>query len=246
MIGDDPMSIGVILDGYVDQQVGQLSDRALHDPTRIGAAREPLPLLVHRAVRQRDRDACRWCKHRRTYASPLQADHILPWSAGGADHPVNLRILCQDCNRSRSNRLSSRDQRQLPIVIRCRRCDLTVVPGAPEVDAFCLDCDAPGPAPYLMDLLIGGPTPKVGLPPALPGLRDGAGLVVAHRPPAAAGLALLTARCDAQAVTCPWCQVGPGQPCIGPTGPLVRSPAHPARQAAARGAASAAGHGQAS
>ena len=46
------------------------------------------------------RRTCRYCGTTRT---PLQLDHLIPWSAHGCDHPHNLRLACPDCNEARSN-----------------------------------------------------------------------------------------------------------------------------------------------
>lgn len=33
----------------------------------------------------------------------LEYDHIIPFSCGGANTPSNIQLLCQKCNRSKSN-----------------------------------------------------------------------------------------------------------------------------------------------
>ena len=34
----------------------------------------------------------------------FEVDHILPTAQGGTDHPDNLQLLCNACNRSKGNR----------------------------------------------------------------------------------------------------------------------------------------------
>ena len=51
----------------------------------------------------RSEQKCAFC-NRRPPDVMLEIDHILPVSKGGADLPLNLRFLCEHCNRSRGNR----------------------------------------------------------------------------------------------------------------------------------------------
>lgn len=45
----------------------------------------------------RDCGVCRWC-----HAPAAMVDHILAASSGGSHHPRNLRVLCPDCNSTKS------------------------------------------------------------------------------------------------------------------------------------------------
>lgn len=67
--------------------------------------RQPVPLHVRREVLYRDKRRCQWCASTRQ----LQLDHIIPWSAGGPDEASNLRLLCADCNKLRSNYVADSD-----------------------------------------------------------------------------------------------------------------------------------------
>lgn len=104
----------------------------------IALEREPISAHVRRAVMERDRWACRWCD------SPdrLQIDHILPVSAGGGSHPINLRVLCASCNGRRGNRQSDRYSASvLPIVASCCSCaDISSGAFAAPTAAYCLTC----------------------------------------------------------------------------------------------------------
>jgi hypothetical protein len=228
----DLTTVGDVVTGIFAQWLAEDSDRA---PVLVTApdGRAPLPTAIRRAVLLRDGYTCRWCHRRRDDFVRMEADHILPWSAGGADHPVNLRALCRDCNQRRSNRMSTLDRRAHPIVLACRRCDPDAHLPAPEIDAHCLKCGELGPSPYRLDLLVGGVTPTTGLPPVTFGLRDGSSLTAVPAPLVAAAVSVLTIRRTAQAVACPWCRAAIGEPCHAGGMALVRSPAHPGRIAAA-------------
>lgn len=52
-------------------------------------------------VLDRDGHTCVYC---RTSAGPLQLDHVIPRSRGGADTPDNLVACCKPCNTSKGPR----------------------------------------------------------------------------------------------------------------------------------------------
>lgn len=227
MITPDPTSLADLFTGIADHAAAQAAPRAPRVPERVGVRREPLPPGMRRAVLLRDRFTCLWC-----YSAPrgrrvlLEIDHVVPWSAGGADHPVNLRTLCEPCNQARSNRVTGDERRPLPIVLRCRRCETGDVGTARHLAAYCLTCRSEGAAPYLADLILGGPIPTTGVP--APTYGDDP--PIAYRPGFDRALALLHDRTAAQVVACPWCGAEPGDPCTDPAGnPLTKSAAHPSR-----------------
>ena len=47
----------------------------------------------------RDGGKCQCCGRR----DKLEYDHIIPFSCGGESDPSNIQLLCQPCNRSKSN-----------------------------------------------------------------------------------------------------------------------------------------------
>jgi hypothetical protein len=66
--------------------------------------RTGLSVRVRFEAFKRDRFTCQYCgKHPPDVL--LEADHILPVSAGGADTIENLVTACQECNRGKSDRL---------------------------------------------------------------------------------------------------------------------------------------------
>lgn len=64
------------------------------------AGREPIPKKVQRAVWRRDGGRCVLCGSQ----CLLEFDHIIPISRGGANTERNIQLLCQTCNRSKSDR----------------------------------------------------------------------------------------------------------------------------------------------
>jgi 5-methylcytosine-specific restriction endonuclease McrA len=58
-----------------------------------------VPKRLHRMVLAADRHRCVACGER----ARLQVDHIEPWSLGGLTCLWNLAVLCQGCNRVKSN-----------------------------------------------------------------------------------------------------------------------------------------------
>lgn len=138
------------------------SERLSWAPERRASRREPLPDWLRIAVLRRDQFRCRWCGAG-TKQDLLQVDHIVPWSAGGSDHPVNLRALCLACNQDRSNRLTdaSYARPMLPIVEDCQLCCWNADSCDLAIMAFCLYCNRFAPSPYE---LLGGPIPAAGVP----------------------------------------------------------------------------------
>ena len=62
----------------------------------------------HRATILRDQPLCHWCKRR----PATEADHLIPWSAGGANELENLVPSCKPCNARRgANYKAARDRR---------------------------------------------------------------------------------------------------------------------------------------
>lgn len=181
----DPIPLGDILRGYLARLVAPTAERARLDTDRLSIPRQPLPLLLRRAVLSRDGYRCCWCLESlaRNKAIVFEIDHIIPWSAGGSDHPVNLRTLCQGCNQVRSNRVSEFDRRALPVVWRCSGCDEwgDVDLFASTISAYCMTCKETVRAPHVEELMIGGAVPAVGVPALEDGDEDYSAIPLARR-----------------------------------------------------------------
>jgi hypothetical protein len=63
--------------------------------------RQPIPEHVRIAVWRRDGGACAQCGSR----EKLEYDHMIPLSLGGSDTVRNIELLCEACNRSKSNQI---------------------------------------------------------------------------------------------------------------------------------------------
>ena len=66
------------------------------------ALRRPLDLHTRLGVFRRDGYRCQHCGVSGTVFT-LEADHVVPQSWGGSDHPDNLQTLCRPCNRSKGD-----------------------------------------------------------------------------------------------------------------------------------------------
>tara|TARA_B100000029_G_scaffold358386_1_gene351207 strand:+ start:61 stop:510 length:450 start_codon:yes stop_codon:yes gene_type:complete len=63
--------------------------------------RKPIPQNVKDKVWNRDGGKCVECGSNEN----LEFDHIIPFSKGGANTYRNLQLLCEHCNRSKSDRI---------------------------------------------------------------------------------------------------------------------------------------------
>ncbi len=71
------------------------------DTEHIQYERARIPEEVRIAVWRRDQGRCARCGSREN----LEYDHIVPVSRGGGNTVRNIELLCQDCNRSKGNRI---------------------------------------------------------------------------------------------------------------------------------------------
>jgi 5-methylcytosine-specific restriction endonuclease McrA len=76
----------------VRRQVGNIVERS---------NRRSIPKEVKREVWRRDQGRCMTCGSREN----LEFDHIIPLSKGGANTVRNLQLLCQNCNREKSDNI---------------------------------------------------------------------------------------------------------------------------------------------
>lgn len=128
---------GLALVGDVLNRPDVPSER--HPVVRTGE-REPIPWHVRDAVWYRDHGRCEFCRD--SAGTGWELDHIIPWSAGGADTTTNLRVLCRDHNQARSNYASWDDTRpRMAATWWCDRCyGLDVKPWGYAAEGRYLDC----------------------------------------------------------------------------------------------------------
>lgn len=67
----------------------------------INYERKRIPESVRINVWRRDQGKCARCGSREN----LEYDHIVPVSKGGSNTERNIELLCQDCNRSKGNKI---------------------------------------------------------------------------------------------------------------------------------------------
>ena len=60
-----------------------------------------IPKHVQREVWRRDMGRCAECGSKER----LEFDHIIPFSKGGSNTARNIQLLCEDCNRKKSNQI---------------------------------------------------------------------------------------------------------------------------------------------
>jgi hypothetical protein len=80
------------------QAIEELREEGLIESVR---RREPIPQEVQDAVWRRDGGRCVKCGSQ----EHLEFDHIIPLSKGGSNTVRNLQLLCQKCNREKSNHI---------------------------------------------------------------------------------------------------------------------------------------------
>ena len=82
------------------EMIDRLNDPV--DETAFTPTRERIPDEVKVAVWRRDNGICVKCGSRNN----LEYDHIIPVSKGGSNTIRNIELLCQSCNRSKSDKIS--------------------------------------------------------------------------------------------------------------------------------------------
>jgi hypothetical protein len=85
------------------QAAGELgiNEQSEVDVADINNDRNSIPSEVRREVWRRDQGRCTKCGSREN----LEYDHIIPVSKGGGNTARNIELLCQNCNRSKSNKI---------------------------------------------------------------------------------------------------------------------------------------------
>ena len=66
---------------------------------RTGDNRTPIPAIAYHKVWRRDGGKCAKCGSRRR----LKYDRIIPVTKGGSNTARNIELLCEACNRAKSD-----------------------------------------------------------------------------------------------------------------------------------------------
>jgi 5-methylcytosine-specific restriction endonuclease McrA len=108
----DPQSIEDVSDEEISLLIMDVFDaerrhfehlKARFDGIKNGTHRRPpIPESIRIHVWQRDGGQCIQCGSR----EKLEYDHIIPISKGGSSTARNLQLLCEPCNRSKSDRIA--------------------------------------------------------------------------------------------------------------------------------------------
>ena len=81
-----------------DEEIKNLSAVG-QDSSENDSDRKPISSEVRREVWRRDGGVCVKCGSRKN----LEYDHIVPISKGGSNTARNIELLCEACNRAKSN-----------------------------------------------------------------------------------------------------------------------------------------------
>lgn len=84
-----------------EQAKKQLLNEGLISNFQTDCNREPISQEVQNRVWNRDSGKCVKCGNN----EKLEFDHIIPFSKGGANTYRNLQLLCEKCNREKSNKI---------------------------------------------------------------------------------------------------------------------------------------------
>jgi hypothetical protein len=94
-VEDPEVIIGYDGDGYDNRDWRDIPDDS---PKSV---RKRIPTDVKRAVWERDRGRCVICKSQKN----LEFDHVIPFAKGGSNSEKNIQVLCQECNRKKSDKI---------------------------------------------------------------------------------------------------------------------------------------------
>ena len=85
-------------------------DTLMHEFRLLDMAKSTVPRPLKRAVVERARRQCEYCRSREDYAvDPFSAEHIIPQSRGGGTDLDNLALSCQTCNNHKYNKVEGID-----------------------------------------------------------------------------------------------------------------------------------------
>lgn len=94
----EPDQWGILIDRYIQREDAELLALLRADQSSVDE-RERVSSAVRRAVWSRDQGKCARCGSRER----LEYDHIIPVAHGGGSTERNIELLCERCNRAKSD-----------------------------------------------------------------------------------------------------------------------------------------------
>jgi hypothetical protein len=95
----EPEQWRILVDAYVAREEAEFAQALGFLPESQPESREAITTAVRRAVWARDNGRCAKCGSRER----LEYDHIIPVSKGGSNTERNIELLCETCNRAKSD-----------------------------------------------------------------------------------------------------------------------------------------------
>ncbi|MGY8826915.1 MAG: HNH endonuclease, partial [Candidatus Latescibacterota bacterium] len=85
----------------LNHQSLSIKTKQVQDVQEAKYRREPIKEEVRIAVWRRDEGQCVMCASKER----LEYDHIIPFSKGGSNTVRNIQLLCERCNREKSDKI---------------------------------------------------------------------------------------------------------------------------------------------
>ena len=89
----------VITEGYLENY--KRNAQKIKNAKENNQRSRRIPKAVQREVWRRDEGRCAECGSRER----LEYDHIIPFSKGGSNTVRNIELLCEKCNRNKTNKI---------------------------------------------------------------------------------------------------------------------------------------------
>jgi len=96
-----------IVDWHSDKADGITEKQLIAKHSPKNGARKAIPVLIRRAILERDNYTCRLCGQSPSkHHISVHVDHIVPYTVTKDNSPENLQTLCEACNFAKSDNVS--------------------------------------------------------------------------------------------------------------------------------------------